>query len=141
MGNNEGADKIVVEKKEDLKKVVLSKPVEIFYSPGKLRKKEELFINSLNSAEELEEEENKLEFDHNIFSFVFCGEDPFSENYKDFYCKKDREGLTVAQSEDDIINDKTIYFDYFNHKIQSLFDLDKIKNFLGSQNEFLGDKN
>ena len=32
--NNEGSGKIVVEKKEDLKKVVLAKSVDIFYSPG-----------------------------------------------------------------------------------------------------------
>ena len=31
------------------------------------------------------------------------------------------------------------YFAYFNRKIKSLFDSDKIKNFLSKQNVFLGD--
>ena len=46
--NNEGSGKIVVEKKEDLKKVVLSKSVDIFYSPGgrlkKIKKKKRLLF-------------------------------------------------------------------------------------------------
>ena len=32
-----------------------------------------------------------------------------------------------------------LYFDYFKTKIKSLFDSDKIKNFLSKQNVFLGD--
>ena len=39
VGNKESPDKIVVENLEDLKKVVLSKSVEIFYSPGTRLKK------------------------------------------------------------------------------------------------------
>ena len=135
VGNNESPDKIVVENLEDLKKVVLSKSVEIFYSPGTRLKK-----SGLSFKEQFKEKKkgNTLEFDHNIFSFVFLGEDPFSEDYSDVYCKKDRVGLTVEQSKGDNINVKENYFDYFIRKIQSLFELDRIKNFLEKQKVFLG---
>ena len=134
VGKNEGSGKIVVEKKEDLKKVVLAKSVDIFYSPGMSFKNSGFFKEQFKKKKK----GNTLEFDNNIFSFVFLGEDPFSEDYSDDYCKKDRAGLTVEQSEGDNINVKENYFDYFIRKIQSLFDLNKIKNFLGNQQAFLG---
>ena len=89
-----------------------------------------------NSADE---NKNKLEFDNNLFSFVFLGKDPFDYKYKGVFAKENRKGITVVQSEDDIINDKENYFDYFKKKIQSLFELDRIKNFLEKQKDFLGD--
>ena len=75
VGNKESPDKIVVENLEDLKKVVLSNSVEIFYSPGTILKK-----SGLSFKEQFKEKKkgNTLEFDHNIFSFVFLGEDSFS---------------------------------------------------------------
>ena len=145
--NNEGSGKIVVEKEEDLEKVVLAKPVDIFYSPGGRLKKINKEINYLEEEDEEkkkkekeEEEENKkkLEFDNNLFSFVFLGKDPFDDKFEGVFAKKNREGLTVEQSEKDNINDKENYFDYFKKKIQSLFELDRIKNFLGNQKDFLG---
>ena len=139
--NNEGSGKIVVEKKEDLKKVVLSEPVEVFYSPGRYFIKSGSSIkNEFNEGKNLEEEKNKLEFDNNIFSFVFLGKDPFDDNYEGVFAKKNREGLTVQLEDDDPSLGKNLYFDYFKTKIQSLFELDRIKNFLKKQNEFLGAK-
>ena len=88
----------------------------------------------------MEEEKNKLEFDNNIFSFVFLGKDPFDDNYEGVFAKKNREGLTVQLEDDDPSLGKNLYFDYFKTKIQSLFELDRIKNFLKKQNEFLGAK-
>ena len=138
--NNESPDKIVVEKKEDLIKVVLSDPVDIFYSPGERLKKEIDFFNEEDEEEKKKEEEDKkkLEFDNNLFSFVFLGKDPFDDKYEGVFAKENRKGLTVEQSEKDNINDKENYFDYFKKKIQSLFELDRIKNFLGNQKDFLG---
>lgn len=139
--NNEGSGKIVVEKKEDLKKVVLSEPVEVFYSPGRYFIKSGSSIkNEFNEGKNLEEEKNKLEFDNNIFSFVFLGKDPFDDNYEGVFAKKNREGLTVQLEDDDPSLGKNLYFDYFKTKIQSLFELDRIKNFLGNQQAFLGAK-
>ena len=143
---NEGLDKIVVEKKEDLIKVVLSEPVDIFYSPGgcleKINKKIDYFKEEDEEEEKKEEEEekNKLEFDNNIFSFVFLGKDPFDDNYEGVFAKKNREGLTVQLEDDDPSLSNILYFDYFKTKIKSLFELDRIKNFLKKQNEFLGAK-
>jgi len=76
-----------------------------------------------------------------IISFLsfFLGKDPFDDNYEGVFAKKNREGLTVEQSEKDNINDKGNYFDYFKKKIQSLFDLKKIRNFLEKQKDFLVD--
>jgi len=136
---NEGLVKIVVEKKEDLEKVVLSKPVDIFYSPGGRLKKINDFLEEEEEKKKEEEDKNKLEFDNNLFSFVFLGKDPFDDNYEGVFAKKNREGLTVEQSEKDNINDKGNYFDYFKKKIQSLFDLKKIRNFLEKQKDFLVD--
>ena len=139
--NNEGSGKIVVEKKEDLEKVVLAEPVEVFYSPGRYFIKSGSSIkNEFNEGKNLEEEKNKLEFDNNIFSFVFLGKDPFDDNYEGVFAKKNREGLTVQLEDDDPSLGKNLYFDYFKTKIQSLFELDRIKNFLKKQNEFLGAK-
>ena len=139
--NNEGSGKIVVEKKEDLKKVVLSEPVEVFYSPGRYFIKSGSSIkNEFNEGKNLEEEKNKLEFDNNIFSFVFLGKDPFDDNYEGVFAKKNREGLTVQLEDDDPSLGKNLYFDYFKTKIQSLFELDRIKNFLEKQKDFLGAK-
>ena len=141
VGNNESPGKIVVEKKEDLEKVVLSEPVEVFYSPGRYFIKSGSSIkNEFNEGKNLEEEKNKLEFDNNIFSFVFLGKDPFDDNYEGVFAKKNREGLTVQLEDDDPSLGKNLYFDYFKTKIQSLFELDRIKNFLKKQNEFLGAK-
>ena len=141
VGNNESPGKIVVEKKEDLEKVVLAKPVEVFYSPGRYFIKSGSSIkNEFNEGKNLEEEKNKLEFDNNIFSFVFLGKDPFDDNYEGVFAKKNREGLTVQLEDDDPSLGKNLYFDYFKTKIQSLFELDRIKNFLKKQNEFLGAK-
>ena len=140
VGNNEGSGKIVVEKKENLKKVVLSEPVDVFYSPGKLLYKSYWFINFQKSEEEFDEEENKLEFDNNIFSFVFLGKDPFDDNYEGVFAKKNREGLTVQLEDKDPSLSNILYFDYFKKKIQSLFELDRIKNFLEKQKDFLGEK-
>lgn len=144
--NNEGSGKIVVEKEEDLEKVVLAKPVDIFYSPGGRLKKINKEINYLEEEdeekkkekEEEEENKNKLEFDNNLFSFVFLGKDPFDDNYKGVFAKENRKSLTVEQSDKDIINDNKSYFGYFKKKIQSLFELDRIKNFLSKQDVFLG---
>ena len=143
---NEGLDKIVVEKKEDLIKVVLSEPVDIFYSPGgcleKINKKIDYFKEEDEEEEKKEEEEekNKLEFDNNIFSFVFLGKDPFDDKYEGVFAKKNREGLTVQLEDKDPSLSKILYFDYFKKKIQSLFELDRIKNFLEKQKDFLGAK-
>ena len=146
--NNEGSGKIVVEKKEDLKEVVLSEPVDIFYSPGGRLKKINKEINYLEEEdeekkkekEEEEENKNKLEFDNNLFSFVFLGKDPFDDKYEGVFAKKNREGLTVQLEDKDSSLSKILYFDYFKKKIQSLFELDRIKNFLLKQNVFLGAK-
>ena len=145
VGSNEGSGKIVVENLEDLEKVVLSKSVDIFHSPGADLKRDDLVVDFSKYKKKVKvkkvmKDPKKLEFDHNIFSFVFLGEDPFSEDYSDVYCKKDRKGLTVEQSEGDNINVKEKYFDYFNSKIKSLFDLNKIQNFLEKQKDFLGNK-
>lgn len=141
VGNKESPGKIVVEKKEDLKKVVLSEPVEVFYSPGRYFIKSGSSIkNEFNEGKNLEEEKNKLEFDNNIFSFVFLGKDPFDDKYEGVFAKKNREGLTVQLEDDDPSLGKDLYFDYFKTKIQSLFELDRIKNFLGNQQAFLGAK-
>ena len=133
VGNNEGSGKIVVKNLEDLEKVVLAKPVEVFYSPGGRLKKEIDYFK-----EEDEEDKKKLEFDNNLFSFVFLGEDPFDDNYEGVFAKKNREGLTVQLEDKAPSLSKDLYFDYFKTKIQSLFELDRIKNFLEKQNEFLG---
>ena len=141
VGNNESPGKIVVEKKEDLKKVVLSEPVEVFYSPGRYFIKSGSSIkNEFNEGKNLEEEKNKLEFDNNIFSFVFLGKDPFDDNYEGVFAKKNREGLTVQLEDDDPSLSNILYFDYFKTKIKSLFELERIKNFLGNQQAFLGAK-
>ena len=137
--NNEGSGKIVVEKKEDLEKVVLAEPVDIFYSPGGCLEKINKKIDYCKEEnEEEEEDKKKLEFDNNLFSFVFLGKDPFDDNYKGVFAKENRKGLTVEQSDKDNINDNKSYFGYFKKKIQSLFELDRIKNFLGNQKDFLG---
>ena len=136
--NNEGSGKIVVKNLEDLEKVVLAKPVEVFYSPGGLLKK--INIDYFKKEDEEEEDKNKLEFDNNLFSFVFLGKDPFDDNYEGVFAKKNREGLTVQLEDDDTSLDKILYFNYFKTKIQSLFKLDRIKNFLERQKDFLGDE-
>ena len=132
--------------KEDLIKVVLSEPVDIFYSTGgcleKINKKIDYFKEEDEEEEKKEEEEekNKLEFDNNIFSFVFLGKDPFDDKYEGVFAKKNREGLTVQLEDKDPSLSKILYFDYFKKKIQSLFELDRIKNFLEKQKDFLGAK-
>ena len=133
--NNEGSGKIVVKNLEDLEKVVLAKPVEVFYSPGGRLQKE---IDFSKEEEEEGEDKKKLEFDHNIFSFVFLGKDPFDDKYEGVFAKKNREGLTVQLEDKDHSLSKNLYFDYFKTKIRSLFDLNKIKNFLENQKDFLG---
>lgn len=137
VGNKESPGKIVVEKKEDLIKVVLSEPVEIFYSPGGCLKKINKEIDFFNEEDE-DEDKKKLEFDNNIFSFVFLGKDPFDDNYEGVFAKKNREGLTVQLEDEDPSLGKNLYFDYFKTKIQSLFKLDRIKKFLEKQKDFLG---
>ena len=87
-----------------------------------------------------EEDKKKLEFDNNLFSFVFLGKDPFDDNYEGVFAKKNREGLTVQLKDEDSSLSNILYFDYFKTKIQSLFELDRIKNFLGNQQAFLGAK-
>ena len=133
--NNEGSGKIVVKNLEDLEKVVLAKPVEVFYSPGGRLKKE---IDFSKEEDEEEEDKNKLEFDNNLFSFVFLGKDPFDDKYEGVFAKKNREGLTVQFEDKNPSLSNILYFGYFKTKIQSLFELDRIKNFLKKQNEFLG---
>ena len=138
--NNEGSGKIVVKNLEDLKKIVLSKSVEIFYSPGgrlkKINKKKDYYFKE----DDEEEDKKKLEFDNNLFSFVFLGKDPFDDKYEGVFAKKNREGLTVQLEDEDSSLSNILYFDYFKTKIQSLFELDRIKNFLSKQNVFLGAK-
>ena len=136
--NNEGSGKIVVEKEEDLKKVVLSEPVDIFYSPGgRLKKEIDYWKAEEDEKKEEEEDKKKLEFDNNLFSFVFLGKDPFDDKYEGVFAKKNREGLTVQLEDKDPSWSKNLYFDYFKTKIQSLFELGRIKNFLSKQNVFL----
>ena len=146
VGKIEGLDKIVVEKKEDLKKVVLSEPVDIFYSPGGRLGKINKEIDSSKEEDEeeekkkKEEDKKKLEFDNNLFSFVFLGKDPFDDKYEGVFAKKNREGLTVQLEDKEPSLSKILYFAYFKEKIQSLFELDRIKNFLERQKDFLGAK-
>ena len=130
---------LIVSSGKDLKNIILAKSFEIFICPGGKLNIEDGNPDDEDVGNSADENKNKLEFDNNLFSFVFLGKDPFGDKYKGVFAKENRKGITVVQSEDDIINDKENYFDYFKKKIQSLFELDRIKNFLEKQKDFLGD--
>ena len=130
---------LIVSSRKDLNKIILAKSFEIFICPGGKLKIEDGNPDDEDVGNSADENKKKLEFDNNLFSFVFLGKDPFDDKYKGVFAKENRKGLTVEQSEEDNINDNKSYFAYFNRKIKSLFDSDKIKNFLSKQNVFLGD--
>ena len=132
---------LIVSHVKDLKNIILAKSFEIFICPGGKLKIEDGNPGDedvYNSADK-NKNKNKLEFDNNLFSFVFLGKDPFDYNYKGVFAKENRKGLTVQLEDKDPSLSKNLYFDYFKTKIKSLFDSDKIKNFLSKQNVFLGD--
>ena len=130
---------LIVSSVKDLKNIILARSFEIFICPGGKLNIEDGNPDDEDVGNSADENKNKLEFDNNLFSFVFLGKDPFDYKYKGVFAKENRKGLTVEQSEEDNINDNKSYFAYFNRKIKSLFDSDKIKNFLSKQNVFLGD--
>ena len=130
---------LIVSSVKDLKNIILARSFEIFICPGGKLKIEDGNPDDEDVGNSADENKKKLEFDNNLFSFVFLGKDPFDDKYKGVFAKENRKGLTVEQSEEDNINDNKSYFAYFNRKIKSLFDSDKIKNFLSKQNVFLGD--
>jgi len=130
---------LIVSHVKDLKNIILAKSFEIFICPGGKLKIEDGNPDDEDVDNSADKNKKKLEFDNNLFSFVFLGKDPFDYKYKGVFAKENRKGLTVEQSEEDNINDNKSYFAYFNRKIKSLFDSDKIKNFLSKQNVFLGD--
>ena len=130
---------LIVSSGKDLKNIILAKSFEIFICPGGKLNIEEIGPDDEDVDNSADKNKKKLEFDNNLFSFVFLGKDPFDDKYKGVFAKENRKGLTVEQSEGDNINVKENYFDYFKTKIKSLFDSDKIKNFLSKQNVFLGD--
>ena len=130
---------LIVSSGKDLNKIILAKSFEIFICPGGKLKIEDGNPDDEDVDNSADENKKKLEFDNNLFSFVFLGKDPFGDKYKGVFAKENRKGLTVQLEDKDPSLSKNLYFDYFKTKIKSLFDSDKIKNFLSKQNVFLGD--
>lgn len=130
---------LIVSSRKDLNKIILAKSFEIFICPGGKLKIEDGNPDDEDVDNSADENKKKLEFDNNLFSFVFLGKDPFGDKYKGVFAKENRKGLTVQLEDKDPSLSKNLYFDYFKTKIKSLFDSDKIKNFLSKQNVFLGD--
>ena len=129
---------LIVSSRKDLNKIILAKSFEIFICPGGKLKIEDGNPDDEDVGNSADENKKKLEFDNNLFSFVFLGKDPFDDKYEGVFAKKNREGLTVQLEDKDLSLSKILYFAYFKEKIQSLFELDRIKNFLERQKDFLG---